>query len=647
MTVTYRHLTKFACALALSGAMLASVAGNASALSIGLQWSGNIAESDSPSEWNVIQHSGASIYRLAISWREWNEKGSSPYDEAFGYAAERGIKILPYLVDRKSGKAGFPRSSEEPEYGEWYSWVKQVVRRYGYSGNYWVGKPYYMPVQTWEVWNEPNLAEESPENIVQPENYARFLVYTSEAIHAAQSEQQPSATPQVLFGSLTLVPLGSPNMGYETFLNKAYEVAGLYKSYDGLGIHPYALWEASKITEMNSEITGIRNALKGHTWGPSRSLWITELGWPVANPNLANEEQREKESKQAKGSAVKPVTEAQQASLLQESFNSIKSQAASKNIQSLIWYNVRDFPLHETWAYSCGLQDVTGNYRPAWDAFQAETGAAPWPQQEILDGANHVWGTAGSLTGSWLEEDSSSEAAISAGDNLQMILDPAGQIWARNGIGTGWEKETPSGHVAIAAGGSGLQMLLDGGGKVWARTGVGGSWAEETPYGETAIAAGGGGLQMLLDGGGQIWAKNTVGGGGWAQETWAAMKAVSAGDNGLQMLIDPGGQVYTQKSIGAGWVLESPTGVTAAAVSAGDGVEMMLDGSGNVWAKTDHELGTSGWVKEASGMKAIAAGGGGLQMVIDYAGKVSARIGVGTSWKEETPSGEHAIAAGG
>ncbi|HEV7563659.1 MAG TPA: hypothetical protein VGO24_09180 [Solirubrobacterales bacterium] len=620
-------LATLLCALSLASAS------SASALSIGLSWSGNIAESDSPSEWDIIQHSGASIYRMSLSWAEWNESGPGVYDEAFRLAAERGITILPDLGDRASRKApqGFPRPGE-PEYEQWYLWVKQVVKRYGLSGNFWVGKPFYKPVPTWEVWNEPNLVINNPENKVQPVNYGNFLVYTSAAIHSAQAEQQPGAVPQVLMGGLYQAPVGAPNMAYNTFLGKVYEASGVSTSYDGLSIHPYGFDSShttgnKTIAETTGEITAVRAQLNGLPGGSGKALWITELGWPMEFEH--------------------PVfNQAEQARLLRQSFEWVKANAAADNIQSLIWYNARDWPLAAHWAYSCGLRDRYGNYRQSWTTFQEQTGAFPWPQQMLLDGGGQVWATAGVVGGAWTQQTPPGETAISAGDNLEMLLDGGGQIWAKTGIAGGWGQETWAPMKAIAAGGNGLQMLLDPGGTVYVQQGIGTAWVAETAPGMKKIAAGGNGLQMLIDPGGEVYA--TTGGGTWTRETpGMSVQAISAGDSGLQMILDTSGQVWARTGIGATWTLESPPGEVA--IAAGGGVQMILDASGQVWAKSSENISYGSWTPETpAGETAIAAGGGGLQMILDGGGQVWAKTSIGNgNWTPETPAGETAIAAGG
>jgi FG-GAP-like repeat len=351
-----RRLRALLICLATSFAMLGAIASSASALSIGLGWMNY-----GPSELEIVKRSGATHYRLPIDQSAGNWEAF--YDPIFKAAWEQGITISPYLVRSNAQGTRFLTSSD-PGWGSWYTWTKAVVRRYGYNGSFWAGKANPRPVATWEVWNEPNLFPNNPlvggQEQIQPQAYANFLIYTSAAVQAGSQEQSGGGT-QVLFGGLYMT--GTAN--YDWFLDEAYKVNGLYSSYNGLSIHPYAF--NGKMVEFTTEIEDIRGKLNTFPWGPSRWLSITEMGWPLAgNAQIVNE--------------------VEQATLLTQSFNWVKGAAASFNIQSAFWYNIQDGGPPGNWATYCGLRDGPGNYRLSWWAFQKQTGAAPWPGPGVATG---------------------------------------------------------------------------------------------------------------------------------------------------------------------------------------------------------------------------------------------------------------------
>jgi hypothetical protein len=307
----------------------------------------------------------------------------------FKSAWEHGITILPILTRSNIEGTRF-LTSADAGYSNWNFWVIAAVERYGYNGTFWNGKINPRPVTTWEVWNEPNLPKNNPQRTqaqceahanwttffekpsekkgylgcTQPDLYGSFLSYTAASIQAA-SQKMAAVNTGVLFGGLAF-PYGQ---SAGSFLSQAYAVSGVPSSFGGLSIHPYGFDFAhpagsKTITEFQSEVNGIRSTLNGLSGGASKSLWITELGWPLNSFG------------DTKFPAVKD--EAEQARLLNESINWIKGVAGEKLIETLVWYNIRDAGW-ASWEFSCGLRDQWGNYRQQWRAFQEQTGAAPWP----------------------------------------------------------------------------------------------------------------------------------------------------------------------------------------------------------------------------------------------------------------------------
>jgi len=375
-----RRLFRLVGLLLASSALMLPVASSASAApALGLMWTGAGEVTERPEEWGVIERSGASVFRLAIN-RAWWARGAptQSYDKAFEQAALHNITILPYLTGRQTeSKKGFPTNDalNGPEYNDWYDWAKEVVKRYGYNGTFWSGKPFYKPVTAWEIWNEPNLPQENPSEVVQPSLYADFLVHMAQGVHAASLEQSGTPT-QVLMGSLYLGVVGQNAVKYDKYLTYLYENPNIYNAYEGLGIHPYGFEEGvppgkKGAGEATTEVVKVREALNSKKWGPSRSLWITELGWHLA------------------GKGQPPVKdEDEQARLLNESFTWVKANATAMNIQSLIWYNYRDNDLSDNWAYSCGLRDQVGHFRRSWYAFQEQAGKPRWPNPTVAFQAN-------------------------------------------------------------------------------------------------------------------------------------------------------------------------------------------------------------------------------------------------------------------
>lgn len=436
------------------------------ALTPGLQWSGTYAESESPAEMNVIQRSGAKLFRIPVSKTTFDVYGWKPFDDAFDYAAQRGISILPYLYGRAGDGARFPTAAE---YGSWGSWVNQVVERYGVGGYFWAGKPYARPAEVWEVWNEPNLAANNPkltkaqceaipspynataETCAQPRNYGKFLAFTASTIRG--KPQGANAT--VLFGGL----YGYAAPQAFNFLEDAHKEAGVLAAYNGLAFHPYAF--SPNHIEVFTSLINTARATLNTLGGSAKSIWITEMGWQV---EYAHE-------------GWGPVNLDEQAVLLREAFTWLQANSAAKNIQSAIWSSYRDHPANiPNWAYHSGLRNIDGTFRPAWYAFQQQTGAPQWP------------------TGPWTTEN--------LGGNL--TLDPAidsrvanrldvfargtdGALWQMTWNGSNWSSwfslggGLTSGPNAVSWDGTRVDVVMRGGdGAVWHYVWNGAAWSTET-----------------------------------------------------------------------------------------------------------------------------------------------------------------------
>jgi len=346
--------------LGLLSALIALVvtAAPASALNFGVAW-----RNYSLGDLEYVKRSGATVYRVDLNYTCTSGGKWGSFDSVVEAAWQRGVTILPVLIrstptcEGPDQKARF-LTPADPDWNSWWIWTKQAVERYGVNGSFWVGKSNSKPITAWEVWNEPNLPVNNPllggEEKVQPENYGNFLVATAAAVQKG-AEERKAPSPTVLFGGLFMTGGGE----YNSFLEKAYNVPGVYSSYHGLSIHPYPF--AAKVSGLKAEIEDVRKKLNSLPWGPSRTLWITEMGWPTPESiNLG-------------------VKESEQATLLAEAFNWLKGAAQANLISLVTWYNLQDSGAGSDWDEHMGLRRLDGTYRPAWFAFQEQVGAPRWP----------------------------------------------------------------------------------------------------------------------------------------------------------------------------------------------------------------------------------------------------------------------------
>ncbi|HMJ73989.1 MAG TPA: hypothetical protein VK471_11580 [Solirubrobacterales bacterium] len=354
----HRLLVLIAVSLAAVVMAMATASSASAALSLGLTWSGNLDQTIEQSNLERVQGSGASMFRVLIQRPVTQAEGWKKYETLFDIAAQRGITILPQLQDERE----YPTEGSG-KWPAWGAWVQEAVSKFGPSGTFWAGKAYAKPAYTWEVWNEPDLAEYAPNGLISGQVYGEFFTFTASKIHEVQGGVK------VLNGGLWIHrEAGGQFKEFENFVTGMY--ASSYKSFEfkneigGLSIHPYGFTQGSQFLEFTEKVVKAREVLDTKSGGANKPLWITEMGWPVKDEGEG-----------------KAVSEQLQSNLLKYSFDWVKETAASRKIEGLFWYSIQDRPDINSpkWDFNCGLIGNGGNYRLAWWKFQQEAGAPVWP----------------------------------------------------------------------------------------------------------------------------------------------------------------------------------------------------------------------------------------------------------------------------
>ncbi len=420
----------------LTGALMSSaLATSASALPekfFGMNAHEQINES--APDWDALQKAGVQRFRMQVKWLTVNEAGNwrtapaweATYDRYFKNAAQHGIEILPYLYTRKTGARAYYLTSEKSNYKEWLEFVELFAARYGQNGSFWVYNPSLpqYPVKTWEVWNEPNLGKNCPSEKCDGQTYGEFLVGTSAAIHAAQS----GYSPVVLFGGIYMEAFEALPNPITSFLKKAAKAPGINSAYDGLSIHPYALGNEGGSRSEAQLAAGVRSNIveagkaQGEAGLPSKPLWVTEVGWPVA------------------GEGAQSVSPDEQAGLLNETYNWLKENWATYNVKYAAWYFYKDISGEPNWAGNAGLRASNGAFRPSWWVYQAQTGTTPWPGGQMAFQANtnqlfvFSTGTGAGNTGFGMAASTSpSVTTLGNGEWVSAFQSSGNQLWIRLG----------------------------------------------------------------------------------------------------------------------------------------------------------------------------------------------------------------------
>ena len=365
-----------------------SVVRNSSApgdFTFGVQFHNRI-EDEAPTEANAIHEYGAEMLRINFDPVTGNTtEVVNRYRNLFTVYAKRGITILPTLYWRPLPEPGTPSWTKAREGTE------ALLQTYGPGGSFWASHktgedalPNKAPVW-WEVWNEPNRGYNSPNgHTLQPGKFGEFLHMMSNAIHSSSGNQA-----KVLLGGLLSIPTEAEVKNPETGALESQDspwdflhaIGGYKEDYDGVGVHPYAftydgehapttaeqvLQEAEKV-KRNIHLAHDAVAAVNATDKP---LWITELGWPTGKPGDWPAQD-----------TFPPVTEEIQASLLNKTFDMIKSFAKPFNVHALIYFNDREYYENGEWPGFCGLRTAAGKWREVVGAYENQTGAHPWPRK--------------------------------------------------------------------------------------------------------------------------------------------------------------------------------------------------------------------------------------------------------------------------
>jgi hypothetical protein len=289
--------------------------------------------------------------RLLLNWSSVEPtKGSFKWtavDSLVGQLASHGIRALPFAWGSPSwvgsGKPAQPPTSSAADQAAWRDFLQRAVARYGPGGSYW-GTPYHqkygasaipLPVQAWQVWNEPNLKKYfSPGSTVaqSAQKYAKLLQISHDAIK--------SRDPKAL-----IVLAGMPGFGDSKawiFLDNIYAVPGIKNYFDATALHPYA----RDLDEFRTEVSMFRASMTNHG-DAATALWLTELAWGSGPPDQFGHN----------------VGLTGQKNLLNSAFNLVLSQRATWNIQRVYWFLWRDPEPGSFYAHLCSICGTAGLVR--------------------------------------------------------------------------------------------------------------------------------------------------------------------------------------------------------------------------------------------------------------------------------------------
>ena len=273
----------------------------------------------------------------------------SYHDEYVAAAAAHGITILPILFRAPDFHAGrrhpngwacAPKSNASLA-----AFAAALVRRYGPKGSLWAERPGLrkLPIRSWQIWNEPNLAQYwcgRP----KAKQYVAMLRTVGKAIKRADRKAHivTAGLPPSLLGNAVRLP---------RYLDQMYK-AKAAKYFDSLAINSYAK-DHRQLARLLGSIRKLMNK-RGDARG---RIWITELGWGDKGP---------------KSRFV--VGEAGQAKQIAKSLAFIKAKRKKLGLRGIVYFSWRDGApyapkFEDQWGLHTGLLDVNGTPKKAFESF--------------------------------------------------------------------------------------------------------------------------------------------------------------------------------------------------------------------------------------------------------------------------------------
>ncbi|MDQ6745786.1 MAG: hypothetical protein M3Z27_07230 [Actinomycetota bacterium] len=234
---------------------------------------------------DVMERSGVESIRVQIDWasiqpfQSWSDvppdqRGDltnvdglplrlASIDQLATLCAQRGLSLRPNVSDAPVWDTDSPPgvAARTPRsYAPYGAFLKALIDRYGPHGSLWNGHVPKLPIRSWEVWNEPNIAGYWS---VQP-NFEPSYVALLRVAHDAIKSADPGAT---------VILAGMVNHSWD-YIARIYRIPGARRLFDVVAVHPYTHYPAGVLTILGY----VRHAMDAA--GDRRKPMVAdELGW--------------------------------------------------------------------------------------------------------------------------------------------------------------------------------------------------------------------------------------------------------------------------------------------------------------------------------------------------------------------------------
>jgi hypothetical protein len=311
-------------------------------------------------DFDLMSEAGIDSVRLPMYWGGIEAKEPAlakpdwqGFDTEVELAAEAGIRVMPFVLGSPPWVAD--EIYELPvrnrfQRAAWGRFLSLAVRRYGPFGSFWNAHPKlpFLPIRSWEIWNEENLVTFSTEP--NPADYAKLIRISGRVLHRAD------AGAQVIIGGFFGRPLQiPPNVASGAYLQGIYAAGDVKPYFDGVALHPYV----AEAKAMGAQLTNLRRIMNSHH-DRSSPLYVTELGW---------------------GSRSGPTRWERglqgQANELSKAFSLLSANRLRWNVRGAWWFTWTDEGGTCLFCASAGLLTEKREAKPAWYRFNAWTGGDP------------------------------------------------------------------------------------------------------------------------------------------------------------------------------------------------------------------------------------------------------------------------------
>ncbi len=322
-----------------------------------------------------VQSAGSVWVREELNWNNiepsndnWNFGATDEAVDKLRGRGQRVLGLLVYSADWASTCSSCNSATKyQPKENDWYDFVQTVARRYR-------GK-----IDTFEIWNEPNI-----DRFWKPSpNGAAYAATLQTAVRAIRSVN-PSA--HIISGGTSGVDVD--------FLESVASAGGL-NDVDGIAVHPYR--DNISPEEVRFSPDHFLNELRKvvafiHRQGKKQRLWVTEFGW------TSNQ-----------------LSDSQQANWL------IRASVLARTIpelENIIWYDLRNDAGGDANENNYGLVRRDFSEKQAMSAFRAMSNRLEGTRfVDRIDVLNHKMLESFDGFSGWTLQADGTDAAIAHSDN--------------------------------------------------------------------------------------------------------------------------------------------------------------------------------------------------------------------------------------